>query len=37
VDVRRHEGADAERVLDDRECAAGVLPVDLEDHADARR
>ena len=37
VDVRRHECPDRERVLDDRERAAGVLAVDLEDDADARR
>jgi hypothetical protein len=36
VDVRRHEGAHRERVLDDRERAPRVLTVDLEDHADAR-
>ena len=37
VDVRRDERPDRERMLDDRQRAAGVLAVDLEDDADARR
>ena len=34
VDVRWHERADRERVLDDGQGAARVLAIDLEDDAD---
>ena len=37
VRVRRHERADLERVLDDREPPARVLAIDLEDDTDAGR
>lgn len=37
VDVRRHQRADVKRMLNDRQRTAAVLPVDLEDDANARR
>jgi hypothetical protein len=37
MDMRRHECAHGERVLDDRQRAAAVPAVDLEHDTDARR
>lgn len=36
VDVRRYQGTDVKRMLDDGHAATGVLAIDLKHHADPR-